>query len=140
MSRSTSFMALVVVCAALVAAGCGQRDRQAIAAAGEPAPTTVATAPVVQQLVTRFIRVSGTLAAQEEAEVAAEVLGAAPAVNMRVGGSDSRWYRQHGVPTVVLGLTPFNMGAADEHVLVDELLAVAAIHTLVAYDYLSTEQ
>ena len=74
------------------------------------------------------------------AQVAAEVLGEPPAVNMRVGGSDSRWYRQHGVPTVVLGLTPFNMGGPDEYVLVDELLAVAKIHTLVAYDFLSAEQ
>lgn len=74
------------------------------------------------------------------AQVAAEVLGQPPAVNMRVGGSDSRWYRQYGVPTVVLGLTPFNMGGADEYVLVDELLAVAKIHTLVAYDFLSVEQ
>jgi acetylornithine deacetylase/succinyl-diaminopimelate desuccinylase-like protein len=72
--------------------------------------------------------------------VAAEVLGETPAVNMRVGGSDSRWYRQHGVPTVVLGLTPFNMGGPNEYVLVDELLAVAKIHTLVAYDFLSAEQ
>ncbi|MGD9882235.1 MAG: M20/M25/M40 family metallo-hydrolase [Reyranella sp.] len=74
------------------------------------------------------------------AAVAAEVLGEAPAVNMRVGGSDSRWYRLHGVPTVVLGLTPFNMGGADEHVLVDELVAVAKIHTLVAFDFLSAGQ
>ncbi|HYR68187.1 MAG TPA: M20/M25/M40 family metallo-hydrolase, partial [Reyranella sp.] len=73
------------------------------------------------------------------AHVAAEVLGEKPAVNMRVGGSDSRWYRQHGVPTVVLGLTPFNMGGADEYVLVDELVAVAKIHTLVAFDFLSAE-
>jgi succinyl-diaminopimelate desuccinylase len=71
------------------------------------------------------------------AKVAAEVLGAAPAVNMRVGGSDSRWYRPAGVPTVVLGLTPFNMGGADEYVLVDELLAVAKIHTLTAFDFLT---
>ena len=76
---------------------------------------------------------------QRTAQVAAEVLGETPAVNMRVGGSDSRWYRQYGVPTVVLGLTPFNMGGADEYVLVDELLAVAKIHTLVAYDFLSSE-
>ena len=73
------------------------------------------------------------------AQVAAEVLGETAAVNMRVGGSDSRWYRQYGVPTVVLGLTPFNMGGADEYVLVDELLAVAKIHTLVAFDFLSAE-
>lgn len=77
---------------------------------------------------------------QRTARVAAEVLGEAPAVNMRIGGSDSRWYRQYGVPTVVLGLTPFNMGGADEYVLVDELVSVAKIHTLVAYDFLSAEQ
>lgn len=74
------------------------------------------------------------------AEVAAEVLDQTPAVNMRVGGSDSRWYRRYGVPTVVLGLTPFNMGGPDEYVLVDELLAVAKIHTLVAFDFLCAEQ
>src|SRR5262249_7868374 len=73
------------------------------------------------------------------AAVAAEVLGQPAAVNMRVGGSDSRWYRQHDVPTVVLGLTPFNMGGADECVLVEELLAVAKIHTLMAYDFLTAE-
>lgn len=71
------------------------------------------------------------------ARVAHEVLGLAPAVNMRVGGSDSRWYRPAGVPTVVLGLTPFNMGGPDEYVLVDELVAVAKIHTLTAYDFLT---
>ena len=71
------------------------------------------------------------------AKVAHEVLGEAPAVNMRVGGSDSRWYRPAGVPTVVLGLTPYNMGGADEHVVVEELLAVAKIHTLVAFDFLT---
>ena len=76
---------------------------------------------------------------QRVASVAREVLGVKPAVNMRVGGSDSRWYRMHKVPTVVLGLTPFNMGGPDEHVLVDELLAVAKIHTLAAFDFLSAE-
>ena len=45
-------------------------------------------------------------------DVAEEVLGTAPAVNMRVGGSDSRWYRMHGVPTVVYGLTPVQYGRA----------------------------
>lgn len=71
------------------------------------------------------------------AEVSSEILAAPVAVNMRIGGSDSRWYRRYEVPTVVLGLTPSNMGGADEYVLVDELVAVAKIHTLVAYDFLS---
>jgi len=77
---------------------------------------------------------------QRTTKVAQEVLGEAPAVNMRVGGSDSRWYRPVGVPTVVLGLTPFNMGGADEYILVDELLAVAKIHTLTAFDFLTAGQ
>jgi acetylornithine deacetylase/succinyl-diaminopimelate desuccinylase-like protein len=71
-------------------------------------------------------------------DVAEEVLGTAPAVNIRVGGSDSRWYRLHGVPTVVYGLTPFNMGGPDEHILVDELKAVAKVHTLAAFDFLTS--
>jgi succinyl-diaminopimelate desuccinylase len=69
--------------------------------------------------------------------VAEEVLGQPPAVNMRVGGSDSRWYRMHGVPTVVCGLTPFNMGGPDEYILVDELRAIAKVHTLAAFDFLT---
>jgi acetylornithine deacetylase/succinyl-diaminopimelate desuccinylase-like protein len=66
-----------------------------------------------------------------------EVLGQAPVVNMRVGGSDSRLYRQAGIPTVVYGPTPFNMGGADEYALVDELHAVATVHALAALDFLS---
>ena len=69
--------------------------------------------------------------------VAEEAMGARPAVNMRIGASDSRWYRRHGVPTVVYGLTPHNMGGADEYVLVDELRSVAMVHTLAAYDFLT---
>jgi hypothetical protein len=71
-------------------------------------------------------------------DVAKEVLGVALTVNMRVGGSGSRWYRQHVVPTVVYSLTPFNMGGPDEHILVNELGAVAKVHTLAAFDYLTS--
>jgi len=69
-------------------------------------------------------------------EAAREVLGTAPAVNMRVGGSDARWYRMHGVPTVVYGLTPFNMGGPNEHILVEELKVAAKVQTLAAFDFL----
>lgn len=68
---------------------------------------------------------------------AQEAMGRTPAINMRIGASDSRWYRQHGVPTVVFGLTPHNMGGPDEYILVDELRSVAKVHTLAAYDFLS---
>lgn len=68
---------------------------------------------------------------------AAAVLGEPAVLTMRVGASDSRLYRLAGIPTVVCGLTPHNMGAADEHVTLSDLEAVAAIHTLTAFDFLA---
>jgi acetylornithine deacetylase/succinyl-diaminopimelate desuccinylase-like protein len=75
--------------------------------------------------------------ARRVTDVAEEVLGQRPAVNMRVGGSDSRWYRMHDVPTVVFGPTPYNMGGPDEYVLLEEIRNVAKVHTLAAFDFLS---
>lgn len=69
---------------------------------------------------------------------ATAILGRAPVVNMRVGASDARLYRMFGVPSVVFGCTPFGMGGPDEHVLVDELVAVAQVHALAALSFLST--
>lgn len=68
---------------------------------------------------------------------ATKVFGKAPVSNMRVGASDARIYRMFGVPSVVFGCTPFNMGAPDEYILVDELIAVAKVHTLAAFGFLS---
>ena len=70
---------------------------------------------------------------------AAEALGEAPAVTMRIGASDCRLYRAAGMPAVVCGPTPHNMGAGDEYVLLSDLEAVAAVHTLTAFDYLARD-
>jgi len=67
----------------------------------------------------------------------AATLGITPAVNMRVGASDARHYRGAGVPTVVCGPTSYNMGAADEHVVIAELVALGEIFTVTAFDYLN---
>ena len=56
---------------------------------------------------------------------------------MRVGASDSRVFRAAGIPTVVYGPTPFNMGGADEYALVTELRDVARVHALSALHFLS---
>ncbi|MBL6455246.1 M20/M25/M40 family metallo-hydrolase [Belnapia sp. T6] len=74
---------------------------------------------------------------QRAAAAAGEVLGEPCAVNMRVGGSDARWFRMAGLPTIVYGPTPYNMGGADEYVLVEELVQVARVHALTALDFLS---
>ncbi len=69
-----------------------------------------------------------------------EALGRAPVVNMRVGASDSRLYRRRGIPSVVCGLTPHNMGGPDEYVTLQDLFAVGHMHTLSAFDYLSARK
>lgn len=69
-------------------------------------------------------------------QAAEQMLGRAPAVNMRVGGSDARLCRQAGIATVVYGPTPHNMGGVDEYVLIAELDTVARVHALAAFDYL----
>lgn len=70
------------------------------------------------------------------AAVAREVTGHTVAVNMRVGGSDSRWFRMTGIPTVVYGPTPHGMGGPDEWVDLAELDQVARVHALTAFDLL----
>ena len=71
---------------------------------------------------------------------AEEVLTTPPVINMRVGASDARHYRHFEIPSVIFGPTPFNMGGPDEHVLIDELLAVAKVHALAAFDFLTKDQ
>ncbi|OAR00872.1 hypothetical protein LLEC1_02742 [Akanthomyces lecanii] len=61
-------------------------------------------------------------------------------VNMRVGASDARLFRAAGIPSVVMGLTPHNMGGPDEYVEVAELMQVAQIHALTAYRFLKTRE
>lgn len=69
--------------------------------------------------------------------VSSEVLGRQAVATMRVGASDSPLFRARGIPSVVCGLTPFNMGAPDEHVLIEELRQLARIYALTGFDYLS---
>ncbi|KAH7068565.1 hypothetical protein FB567DRAFT_541300 [Paraphoma chrysanthemicola] len=70
---------------------------------------------------------------------AQDVIGPEAVLNMRVGASDARLYRQRGIPTVVVGLSPYNMGGPDEYCLIEELMQVARIHALTAFHFLKRE-
>lgn len=74
------------------------------------------------------------------AAAAGEVMGAPVAVNMRVGGSDARWFRMRGIPTVVYGPTPHGMGGPNEFAAIVELGQVARVHALTAFDFLRDTQ
>jgi acetylornithine deacetylase/succinyl-diaminopimelate desuccinylase-like protein len=78
-------------------------------------------------------------AAHEDADMLGGLLRQPVAVNMRAGGSDARWFRMAGLPTVVYGPTPHNMGGADEWVSVAELEAIAQVHALAGFDFLNGE-
>lgn len=67
---------------------------------------------------------------------AEDVLGGRCALNMRVGASDARLFRAAGVPTVVCGLTPHNLGGPDEHLALDELAPIAEIYAAAAAEFL----
>lgn len=67
------------------------------------------------------------------------ILGKRPAVNMRVGASDARHYRNAGIPTVVCGLTSYNMGAADEYVEAHEIIALTKVFALTTIDFLNQD-
>jgi multidrug efflux pump subunit AcrA (membrane-fusion protein) len=72
--RSLSALAVLLV-ATGAAPACRGRQAGAARAADTDAVVAVAVAPVVQQQVTRTLRLTGSLIAEEEAEVAAETGG-----------------------------------------------------------------
>ena len=63
------------VCAALALSACGPRDRDATPPRQRDRGRPGGDGGRVEQPVSRFVHVSGTLAAQEHAEVAAEIVG-----------------------------------------------------------------
>jgi RND family efflux transporter MFP subunit len=73
-SFRTTLGALVLLCAAAALPACRGRDAGAHTEGSEPV-VAVAVVPVVQQQVTRTLRLTGSLTAEEEAEVAAETGG-----------------------------------------------------------------
>ena len=89
---SRRILVLSVLTAALASA-CGRAGADSSAASAQAAAVTVAAIDVVEQPIKRFIRVSGTLTAQEQADVAAEVAGRVVATPVergsRVGASDT---------------------------------------------------
>ena len=80
----------------LLLAGCGDSSSQAAAPAeSKPEPVRVETARAEQQEIARFLNVSGTLVAEEQAEVAAEVQG-------RVVGTPVERGTQVGVGSILV--------------------------------------
>jgi succinyl-diaminopimelate desuccinylase len=68
---------------------------------------------------------------------AEQARGIRPVPSISLGGTDARLWRLAGIPAYVYGPTPFNLGAPDEHVTLDDLFGTVRVHVLSAYDYLA---
>jgi acetylornithine deacetylase/succinyl-diaminopimelate desuccinylase family protein len=67
----------------------------------------------------------------------ADVCGTAPGLTIGAPATDSRVFRRAGMPVAVFGPRPYNLGAADEFITVDDYLHTVRVHALTALDYLS---
>jgi succinyl-diaminopimelate desuccinylase len=60
--------------------------------------------------------------------------GAPPVSSL--GGTDTRYWRWRNIPAIICGPSPLSMGRDDEHVTVDEAIAVVKLQMMCALDYL----
>lgn len=53
-----------------------------------------------------------------------------------LGGTDTRYWRWRGIPAIICGPSPLSMGTDEEHVTLEEAIAVLKLHVSSAADYL----
>ena len=119
---------LVVVSAALAVFACGQSSSGNAAATG-PAPVRVTVATVQLQPFDRMLRITGTLLADEEAEVAAEVAGRVTATPVERGSRVAE-----GAPLISLAQVEAQAGASDAESNVAQLEARLALQPGQTFD------
>ena len=56
-----------------------------------------------------------------------------------LGGTDTRYWRWRDIPALICGPSPLSMGTRDEHVTVEEAIAVIKLHAMCAIDFLSKD-
>jgi RND family efflux transporter MFP subunit len=105
---------------AAVGASCGSDSKPA--AATGPAPVEITAEPAVEDRIGRMLRVTGTLTADEEAEVAAETTGRVVGTPVERGSRVSE-----GSPLIALSPTEAQAAASDAEASVAQLEARLAI-------------
>ena len=113
-------MSALAAAAALTAA-CGSGAKPAVAAAGPP-PLEITAASAAQQSVNRVLRVTGTLMAAEEAEVAAETAGRVIGTPVERGSRVTE-----GSPLIALSHVEAQAAVSDAEASVSQLEARLAI-------------
>ena len=119
---------VVFVFAAVAGSACGRPSSGQVAAGG-PARVRVTVATVQRQPFDRMLRITGTLLADEEAEVAAEVAGRVTATPVKRGSRVAE-----GAPLISLAQVEAQAGATDAEANVAQLEARLALQPGQAFD------
>jgi RND family efflux transporter MFP subunit len=117
-NRGVRLAALAVSAGAALACGSGSKP----AAASGPAPLEITAEQAVEDRIDRILRVTGTLTADEEADVAAETTGRVVSTPVERGSRVSE-----GSPLIVLSATEAQAAASDAEAGVAQLEARLAI-------------
>jgi len=65
----------------------------------------------------------------------AQVIGRPPVYILTFPSGDIRWFRFRGIPAVVYGTNPHNVGGVDEFITVEDLVTIAKVYTGSIIDY-----
>jgi membrane fusion protein (multidrug efflux system) len=114
--------ALAALIAAAMASACGGHAQDGAAVGSAPAPVRVTVGAARQQSVNRVLRVTGTLMADEEAEVAAETAGRVTATPVERGSRVAE-----GSPLIVIAPLEAQAGETDAEANVAQLEARLAL-------------
>jgi acetylornithine deacetylase/succinyl-diaminopimelate desuccinylase family protein len=67
---------------------------------------------------------------------AQEIAGVEPQIAICRGGTDGRFWRIRGVPTIIYGPGAYGVAAPNEYIEIDDYQAIIKIHTATAIDFL----
>jgi succinyl-diaminopimelate desuccinylase len=74
--------------------------------------------------------------AQTVARNAAEHYGREPTFTITTAATDGRHFRYRDIPTIIYGPRPQGIGGVDEHITVEDFIAVLKVHACSAIDYI----
>ncbi len=66
-----------------------------------------------------------------------QVAGRKSVFGIGLGCNDARLWRYHGIPGLIYGPTPHNMGRPDEYVEISDLLRTTMVHAATASEFLA---
>ena len=67
---------------------------------------------------------------------AADVMGTPPTFTITTGGTDGRFFRMRGVPTIIYGPRPHAVGGLNEYLPVEDLVRVTKVYMATALEFL----